>query len=290
MELFGWHKDKFDSRDYLHRRRFITLPDKISLAHLLTPIRDQGNVGSCVGHGIGINLNSIKKRLGIYEEWCSPTYIYNGARYLEGTLPFDLGCYPKDALDWTVDYGILLEHLWPYDQTKVDTSAPSSERIEQADRYKDFAYFRCVDGIDGICDAMASGFFVSIGSPWFDEWRSTDNEGKLAIPTNDSSEAGGHETCFYEYDRQTGFFKGANSWSIKWGNEGSYFMPFESIDEFKRRGGYDAHYITFTEDIDDDPVDPPSPSPCPVGKALAKLANTLPILLNRKGRFYYRNP
>jgi hypothetical protein len=205
-------------------------------------------------------------------------------------LPFDLGCYPQDALDWTLDYGILLEHFWPYNPNQVDTTAPSSEKIDQADRYKDFAYLRCVDGIDGICDAMASGFFVSIGSPWFEEWRSTDSEGHLIVPTNDSQEAGGHETCFFEYDRNKGLFKGANSWSTEWGDEGCYLMPFESIEQFKNRGGYDAHYITFTEEIDDSPVDPPEPSPCPIGNKIASILNFNQSVWGRRGRFYYRNP
>ena len=193
--VFGWRKDKYDKKDYLHTRKFIVLPDKVSLANLLTSIRDQGNVGSCVGHGIGINLNSVKKGLGIFEEWCSPTFIYNGARYIEGTLPFDIGCEPRDALDWTLDYGILLEHFWPYDPTKVDAQAPSTKRINEADRYKGFAYFRAVDGVDGLCDALASGYFVSIGTPWFSEWMSSPPCGRLPKPTINSSVAGGHETC-----------------------------------------------------------------------------------------------
>jgi hypothetical protein len=35
---------------------------------------------------------------------------------------------------------------------------------------------------------------------------------------------------------------------------------------------------------------PPTPSPCSIGNGTAKLMNGLPILLHRKGRFYYMNP
>ena len=252
--LTGWHKDKFDSHDYLHKRGVYPLPDKFSNVHLLTPVRNQGNSSSCVGFGVGINLNSVKVSLGIFEEWCSPLYIYNGARFIEGTLPFDLGCYPKDALDWTLKNGILLEHFWPYNG--FDRAAPSSARIKEADRYKGFAYYRCVDGVDGICDALSNGHLVSIGSPWFKEWMETDPCGRLAKPTNSSFEVGGHETCLYGYDRTEGVFCGANSWGTGWGLQGLYSMPFESIDIFKSRGGYDAHYITFTKDVNTEPVNP----------------------------------
>lgn len=258
MELtFGWQKDRFSAKDYLHARKFVKLPDIVKHTGWLTPIRNQGSVGSCVGHGIGMNLNSVKVQLGIFEEWCSPTYIYNGARYIEGTLPFDLGCYARDALDWTLDYGILLEHYWPYDPTGVDRHAPSSERIKQADRYIGFQYWRCVDGIEGICDALASGNLVSIGSPWFQEWRETDPCGRLAVPTASSTVIGGHETCLYGYDLTEGVFYGVNSWGTNWGSVGHYIMPFESMDIFKSRGGYDAHYLTFSGSKDTTPVNKP---------------------------------
>jgi hypothetical protein len=286
-QSFGWKKDKYDPKDLLHKRRLVALPDRTSLAQFLTPVRDQGNCGSCVGHGIGINLNSVKQVLGIYTEWCSPTYIYNGARFIEGTLPIDNGCYPKDALDWTLQHGILLEHFWPY--TGFDRTAPSTEKISEADKYKGFAYYRCVDGVDGICDALSSGHFVSIGSPWFYEWGTTDACGRLAKPTNNSIEAGGHETCFYGYDRIEGVFYGVNSWGTDWGDKGLYIMPFEAIDIFKQRGGYDAHYVTFTKDIDDTPPEP-IPSPCIWGNTTANILNKIQILRGRMGRFYYLNP
>lgn len=291
MEIkFGWHKDTFDKRDYLHKRKVAVLPDRVSLVQFLTPVRDQGNVGSCVGFGVGINLNSVKVNLGIFDEWCSPTFIYNGARYIEGTLPIDNGCYPRDALDWTVKSGILLEHFWPYDPTMVDRHAPSSERIKQATRYKGFQYFRCVDGIDGICDALATGFFVSIGTPWFNEWMQTDPCGRLSVPTENSFQVGGHETCLFGYDRTQGVFYGVNSWGETWGDKGLYIMPFEAIEIFKARGGYDANYLIFSADVDNTPVPEATPSPCQYGNSLINLLNTFPILLNRRGRFYYKNP
>jgi len=290
MIQYGWKKDPFDKRDYLHKRRITPIPDKFSLSQYLTDIRDQGNVGSCVGFGIGINLNAVKMALGIYDEWCSPTYIYNGARFLQGTLPIDMGCNPRDALDWTTDYGILLEHFWPYDPKKVDQSAPSTQRIKEATRYKGFQYFRAVDDIDGLCDAISSRRFVSIGTPWFKEWEASPPCGMLPKPTNNSTVVGGHETCLYAYDRIQGIFYGANSWGTGWGDHGLYIMPFEAIGVFKDRGGYDAHYITFTAAIDDTPPPTPTPSPCPLGNRTANFLNAILALQGRKGRFYYRNP
>jgi len=293
---FGWIKSKYDPKDYLHKRGVYPIPDRFSLAQYLTPVRDQGNQGSCVGFGIGINLNSVKVQLGIYGElsdiniWASPRYIYNGARFIEGTLPIDNGCDPRDALEWTLMHGILDEHYWPYVDALLDRSAPSTTRMKQANRYKDFAYFRCVDGTEGICDAISSNHFVSLGSPWFNEWRETNECGRLKKPTSSSFQIGGHETCLFEYDMNEGVFKGVNSWGTSWGHNGLFIMPFESFSLFKDRGGYDAHYITFTKDIDTSPIpEPPAPSPCPWGNNIARVLNKIFLLeeRNRKGRFYY---
>lgn len=285
---FGWQKDKYDKRDYLARCTALKVPSFVFLTSYLTPVRDQGNVGSCVGFGIGINFNSVKVKVGIFEEWSSPTFIYNGARYLEGTLPVDIGCRPRNALEWTRECGILDEQHWPYDMEKLDRAAPSSERIALANRYKDFDYFRVVDGIEGLCEAIALGHFVSIGNPWFKEWRKAP-AGRLAIPTMQSEIAGGHETCFYGYDTNQGLFYGANSWGTEWGASGLYVMPFEAIPIFKAQGGYDAHYIVFTAEIDEgEPPEPPEPKPCPWGTRAANAANRLLEKTGHIGRFTFK--
>lgn len=292
--LLGWHKDKFDYRDFIHEPQLVKIPDNVLLADLLTPIRNQGNVGSCVGHGIGVNINSVLKKLGLYTEWQSPTWYYNGARFIEGTLTIDNGCEPGDALDWALKSGTLLEKYWVYDPNNLDKSAPSSARLAQAVKYTNFAYFRVTDGVNGICSALADGHFVSLGTPWFDKWFDAPN-GILANVTTSDSVAGGHETCLYGYDLLKSVFYGINSWGTDWGDKGFYIMPFDAISIFKSLGGYDAHYVTFDATIEPNPNPPtpdPEPSKCKWGNSVAKAMNVafMQGLRGREGRFYYGNP
>jgi len=271
-QKLGWVKDKFDHRDFLHKTA-IKVPDKVDLSQYLPNVRDQGNVGSCVGFGVGANVGSVAKKLKIFTEWFSPTWIYNGARYIEGKLTQDAGCEPGDALDWLLKMGCLLEHFWLYDPTKLDQSAPSSTREAQATKYPNFAYFRCVDGVDGICSALASGYLVSIGTPWFDKWMNIASNGKLPTVSSADSVAGGHETILAGYDKTTALFYGQNSWGMSWGGSGRYYMPFQAFGVFKQLGGYDAHYIQFNP-VSPTPV-PPSPAPStgviPVGAYVAQM-------------------
>jgi hypothetical protein len=256
------------------------------MSALLTPVRNQGNVGSCVGHGLGINGNSIMKEQNFFVEWFSPTWIYNGARYKDGNLSQDVGTMPRTALEWIVEMGLLLEHFWPYDSSKLDMEAPSSTRQAQVIKYKDFAYYRVVDSAEGICNALASNHFVSIGGPRFTTWMTPQN-GILPEVNSSSQMVGGHETCLYGYDLSKNIFYGVNSWGTSWGNQGLFIMPFSAIDIFKKFGGYDAHYMTF----EGEPAPPgPTPSPCKVGNAITSAQNSIQKLLGRKGRFFYLNP
>ena len=243
--MFGWKKDKYSNKDYLHRThkpRLANIPDLYLLGNIPS-VRDQGNVGSCVGFAIGYNLTREALAKNIYSEAFSPTWIYNGARFIEGTLKEDSGAYPRDALDWILNKGGLLEHFWPYNTIQFDPTPPPSKFDEEAAKYPVFAYYRITGGIDAICEVIASGNCVCLGIPWYSAWMNPSSNGVLKDVSWWSSVAGGHEVLIYGYDRGTKFFKGLNSWGIAWGAGGTFSLPFEAFDCFGRYGGYDAHYI-----------------------------------------------
>jgi len=276
----GWLKDKYDRRDFLRKATFKEIPPVVVLEEYLPEVRVQGNVGSCVGFGIGANLVARAKRFGAYTEWFSPTWIYNGARYLEGTLTQDNGCYPRDALHWLYQKGCLLEQFWLYDPEELDLMAPPSHLEPEAAKYPLLSYYRVVDGVTGICEALADGHYVSIGTPWFDKWISPKDDRLAEVSIRDSV-AGGHETCLWGYDKQAQVFFGVNSWGTEWGDRGLFTMPFSAFDVFKQKGGYDAHYIGLeaapeeTEEKD---------SSCPFAKGYAGLGNLIARLLGSHSR------
>lgn len=290
MMYLGWVKDRFDDRDYLHRVGVAVISKSVILTEFLPEVRNQGSNNACVGFGIGANLCSVAKKMGIFSEWYSPLWIWAGARYIEGTLSQNVGVSPKDALDWLVKSGCLLEHYWPYDQDIFDMSAPSSERMALASVYDDFSYFRVTGGVTGICSALAEKHLVSLGAPWFNKWF-TAPAGVLAIPSKDDFSGGGHETCLYGYDQDKAVFYGINSYGKDWGDLGLFTMPFESLDVFKALGGYDAQYITFNPPVSGPSPQPaPAPSSCKWGTGLASALNVIQEVRGRRGRFYYQNP
>lgn len=245
--MTGWNKDPRDEKDYLHPTVGVELlPDKVDLGHLLPEVRQQGSMNSCVGHGIGSNITGITKDVGCYREWQSPQWIWNMARKAQGWLGQNVGVYPRDALDALVKNGCLLESSWPYNADQLDTTDPD-QKASKAIKYPQFTYYRCVDGVDGICSALAAGHLVSIGCPWFAKWFSLSPIGTLSAVTKDDPTVGGHATLIYGYDKSIGpgVFLGMNSWGTEWGENGFYKVYFSAIPVFKQLWGYDAHYITF---------------------------------------------
>jgi hypothetical protein len=246
MRPMGWKKDKFDEKDREHMRIHPVgvLPEIVDMKEFTPPVRDQGGVSSCTGHGIGGIVTAHAIKLGVVtDEWFSPTWIYNGARFIEGNLANDDGAYPRDAFEWIRLKGCLPERFWPYDPEHVDKKAPPSSLDPEAKRWPVIMYYRVAGGVPALCDALAQGNFIAIGAPWYDLWNDPFPSGTLQVPTDSSEVQGGHETFMYGYDRTLNAFLCQNSWGVGWGKGGRFTMPFAAIDRFKRDGGYDAYYM-----------------------------------------------
>jgi hypothetical protein len=279
---FGWLKDPYNPIAKIHTPTKVEYPSYFSLESYCPSVRLQ--IGSsCVGHGVGGTLGTVSKQLGAFIEWDSPNWIYNGARYLEGWLNRDCGCYPEDALKWTRDMGRLLERYWPH--SGFTPATPTSEgRGDKAFKSVDFDYVRVADGIDGLISALAEGHPVNLGTPWPNSWGGY-VEGILPTINKDSDLAGGHDTFLYGYDKTANVFFGQNSWGLSWGNKGRYKMPMGCFTVFKQMGGYDAHYVTFKAD----PYVPPTP-PTPVDPHQSCVCKTVRAtrVAMRAGRMYWK--
>ncbi len=240
---FGHIKDRRDERDYLLRAvKPKLIPDIVDLSLILPSVRDQGNQGSCVGHGIGGILTGKAIQIKTFTEWFSPRWIYYLGRFMGGYVNEDCGCEPRLALDGLLKSGCALESAWPY-ESDFDPSPPPDAAYRAAFGWPLLSYVRVVDGVDGLCTALADGNLVAIGSPWFTKWLPSPKDGKLPSIKCWDSVSGGHETLLYGYDKKAKYLKGLNSWGEDWGNDGKFLMPFSAITQFKKHGGYDSHIV-----------------------------------------------
>ncbi len=256
----GWNKDPWSSKDYIkpkisHR----LLPTQVTLFEYVPPVRYQ-EAGDCVGQAVSANLGTEAKKLNVFVDIFSPTYIYNLSRNVIGELQRDEGCYPRDAMDMLLKYGCLLEKFWPY--KGFETKMPTAQQFIEATKWPLFKYFRVDEGEVGIMSANAQGYSVAIGIPWPIKWMDS-KDGILPEVKNTASIAGGHEVLIYGYNLSTKRFLGMNSWGTEdwsWKGDkvpkGHFSMPMSIIQFSKANGGYDAHFIEVKW-----PIQPKPPQP-----------------------------
>jgi len=239
----GWIKDKRDERDFLvSAKPPKEIPDTANLKSIIPPLRNQWYQSACTGHGIGGIITGKAIQKDVYTEWVSPNWIYYGGRLLGGYAQLDCGASPRLCLDFLIKYGVLLESQWPYKQ-EFEAIAPTDANYIEALKRPLLTYTRVVDGVDGLCSAIADNELVAIGSPWPDEWMETDKDGRLTVLNDGVNTDSGHEYYVFGYDRNIEYFNGVNSWGEKWGKQGKMLIPFQAINWFKKNGGYDAHIV-----------------------------------------------
>lgn len=253
---YGWRKDPRDERDYLLRAaRPAVIPQRSDLSAFIPAVWDQGRQGSCTGHGTGAILTGLAIQLGLIPAAMldpaarfSPRWLYYLGRLAIDEVYQDNGAYARDILSAAGKVGACLERVWQYppypSYFDAATADPPPACARQAAKHLILSYTRVVDGVDGICTALSHGHLVTLGAPWYEKWESPGSDGKLAKVSCLSKIAGGHQTYLYGHDYAARYFNGSNSWGTSWGNGGRFLLPFSAIAQFKKKGGYDAHFIS----------------------------------------------
>ena len=248
---YGWLKDPYNPKAVYAAPPIQIAPVINNLAYC-PPVRDQEQEGSCTGFGISAHAYTIAKAGNFATSIYSPQWLYNGARFIEGTLSQDAGANPDDVFDWAIAHGLLFEEYWPY-KMPLDKSAPSSLRESEAVMYTNIQKIRVDGGLQGILAALNTVPSVAIGAPFANEWVAGSN-GVLPLP---KTVDGGHEMCYYGYNLADAYLLFQNSWSTNWSDGGRGKMPFEAVEWWLNNGGYDCHYFQFSNV----PVPPVPPSP-----------------------------
>ena len=253
---YGWIKDPFNVNAVYHQPVVRVLPPSTNNRIYFPKVQDQDGVGCCGGFSWAEHINAVCKQIGQPVDRFSENWVYNGARYIQGTLNQDSGLTNDNAILWMYRNGFLTYPNWPF-ADKLDTTDPNTKK-SLAVTYPNIASYRVDNGVDGLKSAMADGHTMVVGCPWFAEWENYTG-GVLPVPTTSSQIVGGHDTLWGDYDDSLQAFYCQNSWSDTWGIKGRFWVPYAAIDVIKQMGGYDAHYLTFSP-LPVPPPDPPTPT------------------------------
>jgi len=188
-----------------------------------SPVRDQGDLGACVGFAFGCALNSMHGA-GLIT---APLALYYDFRTQSGfPADQDTGAFIQPALSALVQFGAGSEVTWPYEVDKFATR-PSMTYKRQALDHRVSKHYRATSAVQAKT-AVSNGLPVVVAfnaPPNF--VKDTGASGVWA--DNGRATVGGHATCIMGYDdtKHDGAFRVQNSWSTEWGEDGFFWLPYD---------------------------------------------------------------
>jgi C1A family cysteine protease len=214
---------------------------KVDLRSFASPIRNQGNMGSCTafaGTGLMEMVLNIKgaKAAGKKVKHLSPLFFYYAERQAmeeSGDSPKatknDTGASSGLAATTAIKVGAVREEDAPYKDGKPGIAwKPSPELFEAAGEYK-FKSKKRINTIQGMKAALAAKKPFVFGLVLYKSHmtEAVAKTGDLPLPAKGEDIIGGHAVVCVGYDDAKQAFIVRNSWGTGWGDKGYFYMPYE---------------------------------------------------------------
>lgn len=228
MSLLGCIKDKFDDRDYLMRAYLpvMRLPKKVDYTQKMSPARDQGEEGVCVGFAVASGMKEYQETIdyGKFVE-LSPRFVYSEARKIDRMRGAE-GTTIRAGMQVLKKLGVCQEKLWPYSPHQKDK--PRDGAKANAKKFRVRTYARILH-LNELRQSLSSKGPVVLGIEVFDGMFET-KTGIVPMPKKNETSLGGHAVCAVGYDDDKKLIKFKNSWSAKWGQKGCGYLPYAYIE------------------------------------------------------------
>jgi C1A family cysteine protease len=229
MSRLGCIRDKFDERDYLMRPYLpvIKLPKKVDYANKMSPIRDQGEEGTCVGFAVAVGMKEYQEILD-YEKLIelSPRFVYAEAKKIDG-VPGLEGTTIRAAMQALNAKGVCQEKFWPYRPHQNDR--PKQGAFSNAKGFCIKTYARILK-LDELRMSLAAKGPAVLGIEVFKGMLKT-KTGIVPLPKKRERSIGGHAIAACGYDDEKELVKFKNSWG-KWGDKGYGYLPYTYIERY----------------------------------------------------------
>jgi C1A family cysteine protease len=230
MSKFGYIRDQFDDRDYLMRAYLpmIKLPAKIDYTSKLSPVRDQGDEGTCVSFATVCGMKEYQELLD-YEKLVelSPRFVYSECKKIDG-MPYEEGTTIRAAMRVLGNKGVCQEKFWSYRPHQKDK--PKKGAAVNAKKFCVKTYARILN-LNELRMSLAHKGPCVIGVEVFAGMMET-KTGVVPMPVKNETALGGHAICPIGYDDKKKVIKFKNSWSNKWGQKGYGFLPYAYIERY----------------------------------------------------------
>lgn len=231
--ILGCLKDPKDLRDIPMGLVLppIPLPAKIDYASKTTPVRNQGNEGTCVAFASVVGVKEYQDTKE-YRDLISlsPRYIYSLCKKYDGS-PEEEGTYPRVAMKMLLKYGTPPESYWPY--RPYQTDRPKAGADKAAVKYRVKAYARLKSMLEMKRSLVVNGPFLA-GVDVYDSWftKKVDKTGLVPMPKKRDLYQGAHAVCIIGYDDSKKLFKFKNSWGYGWGDKGCGYLAYDYMKQY----------------------------------------------------------
>jgi len=226
--FYGYIPDKEDKRDFLYKAVLPaeTLPSMIDLRKQCSPIRDQGQLGSCTWESmVGFREWMDKKATNKYTT-LSVLFGYYNTRVDEGTPNEDSGCELRDCLKELNQVGTCPNKYWAYYISRF-AKKPSANAYAHS-TYKINAYHR-LNTLQDVKVCLANGSPVIIGFTVYESFENISSNGIMPMPNPYEQVLGGHAVVVVGYDDTKQQLIVRNSWGKHWGAKGYFYMPYKFV-------------------------------------------------------------
>lgn len=196
----------------------------ISFRNEMSPVENQGTLGSCVGHAYESvkewqEYKELKKYIQLSRLW-----IYELSRKKAG---YEEGSTMIAGAEILRELGVPLEEYWKYTDNKDKIGEPKKGAYENALIYRvdNLVYLR-IRTESQLRQALLTFGPIAIGVTVYNNWY---REERGHIPTSTICERargalGGHAICLIGHNPETKEYEFKNSWSEKWGDKGYGFL------------------------------------------------------------------
>jgi hypothetical protein len=247
--IFNYRKDPYDDRDYLYQplRAYtgvddarLSIPSSIDWTKDMSPIKDQGRLGSCVGFAVTA-MKEFQEQREHAKEVSEGKFDHRNTKYYDLSESWlywmckEIDAWPgvegtsiRYAMKVLQKIGVPTEYAWPYDD--VVKGDPKSWAHLVARWSLIDSYWR-VTSLEELKDALVSGP-VAIGVGVYEEFFDAGDNGIVKDPANPQYCYGGHAICSVGYNDGTGLVKFKNSWGPSWGENGYGYLSYNYIRNY----------------------------------------------------------
>lgn len=252
--MLNLRKDEDDYRDFLLNE---SLPEtsksevfaveedeaekkSINWTSYMSPVKDQGRLGSCVGFAVAAMKEFQEQKEHIDERKkgkryrrkkdhydLSEAWVYWNSKKID-PWPDSQGTSIRCAMKVLHKIGIPCEAGWEYDDRFK--GKPKSWATLIAKWGLIDSYWR-LKNLDELKAALLNGPIV-IGIGCFREISRPDSTGLVPYPANPDELLGGHAICAVGFNDYKKVIRFKNSWSPAWGSKGYGLLSYEYINDF----------------------------------------------------------